>query len=48
MTARLRRVINHTLRLLNQFDREHMNEANNEVLDALFEYFNDEKEDIRV
>ena len=44
-TARLRRVINHTLRLLNQFDREHMNEANNEVLDALFDYFENENEE---
>ena len=43
MTARLRRVVNHTLRLLNQFDREHLNEENNKVLDALFDYFENEK-----
>ena len=44
MTARLRRVINHTLRLLNQFDREHLNKENNEILNSLFDYFNNEKE----
>jgi len=44
MTARLRRVINHILRLLNQFDREHLNKENNEVLDALFNYLENEKE----
>ena len=44
MTARLRRVINHTLRLLNQFDREHLNKENNDVLNALFDYLENEKE----
>ena len=43
-TCRERRIIYRTLRLLNQFDREHLSKENDEVLDSLYEYLESEKE----